>query len=259
MNVSMKETRRLTFVITLFVLVATGALAQEVNRYPKVWAFRELRAALMNQKLIAQIAFPANKRGIDLKVSGYWDQKRVTSLVENEGIGIEIGEVAVVTDVILKGMHIEIHLNGGGYGDFGDNFWASIAELGTVPTSDRDRNKLRGKRPGGSRINLRFDRDIQVEDLDAARLVAWLSPVVDTSVWESVQALPEEVREAVERGEFQVGMTKAVIFSIHGEPKDRSVNMEVDPPVERWMYQPDATTTVILTFVGGKVSKIDEI
>ena len=235
-----------------FMYANGRGVPDEINDATEAEAAQQIRATLLTQRMVARVTFPASNNGIDLWVNGSWNPSDVTRRIKDDGVGIEIGDLAVVTDVKLKGKHIEIHLNGGGYGTALDIFTTTTSDFG---------NRT-GKQAGGSRINLRFDRDIRRGDFDPGQLAAWLSPVVDASVLlgqAAVRELPDELRAAAERGEIRVGMSKAVIFAVRGEPTDRSVNVDVDPPVEKWIYLTNATTTVIVTFIRGKVSKIDEI
>lgn len=238
--------------LTLAVVVAP-VLGQELNGSYKRQAEQALDDMLMGQTCVARVAFPAWKDGIDIDLAGDWDPSRVTRRIKDHGVGIEIGEAAVVTDVKLKKDRIEIHLNGGGYGTFGDAMLGSSSDM---------RRGDSAKRSGGSRINLRFGRKIRVEDVEPLKLIAWLAPILDAAALERRQALaeiPEEFRDAAERGEIVVGMSKKTVFAVLGEPKDRSVDAAADPPVEKWIYEPDAITTLIVTIQAGVVTKVDRI
>ncbi len=216
---------------------------------------KKLESLLLGKRLVAKVAFPGYKTGIDLKTDGTWDQRWATRMIKEHGVGIDVGDAAAVTAVKLKGNHIEIHLNGGGFGTAGDVFMTSDA-------TRHAREGAGGKVPGGSRINLRFDHPVSVEDIDdLGRLAGYLEPVVDTSSLRqdiAKQTLPAEFKEAASKGEIVVGMDKATVFAIIGEPKNKSVDLNSDPPTEKWQYELKNLKTRVVTFKGGKVTSITD-
>ncbi len=242
-------------ILTILILgiVPSGA-GQELVRANRGEYQNKLESLLVNKRLVAKVAFPAWKTGIDLKADGTWNQRWATRNIKEHGVGIEVGDAATVTAVYLKEKHIEIHLNGGGFGTAADIMLSSNRKL-------EARESLGGKAPGGSRINLRFDRPINETDLEPAKLMTYLEPLVDcSSLRQDVakQAVSDEFKEAAKRGEIVAGMDKATVFAISGEPKSKSVDMNVDPPLEKWQYELKDLKTRIITFKEGKVIKITD-
>lgn len=247
----------LPFVLAL--LVGGGSLQsanrQELKGDEKKEAEAKLEEFFLNKRLISRVTFPAYKSGIELKTDGTWDNKWATRMIKDHGVGIEVDDAATVTAVVLKEKHIEIHLNGGGAGTFGDSLMTSRAK--------RDaRESGAGKAPGGSRINLRFERPIGHEDIDDLNtLAAYFEPLVDISSLRreaSKQAIPEEFKEAAAEGRVVIGMDKATVFAIMGDPKNKMVDMSGDVPIEKWQFDLPDLTTRIVTFREGKVTKVDE-
>ena len=236
-------------------LAGAFANAEELKGPIKEQAQKQLEALFLNKQLVAKVTFPAHQSGIDLKTDGTWDMKLVTRTIKDRGVGIEVDEKASVTNVKLKGDVIEIHLNGGGVGTLGDSLM-----MGSSKKAARDLGT--GKAPGGSRINLRFGRDITGEDIrDMDKLIAYLDPVVDASSLRQAakrNAIPDEFKEAAARGEVVAGMDKATVFAIMGDPKNKIVDMNVDPPAEKWRFELKDLKTRIVTFKQGKVAKVDE-
>jgi len=210
----------------------------------------QLETNLLNKKVISKIVFPASHLGIDVSIDGKWDMKKATRCIKDCGMGIDVGDAAVITNVKLKSEHIEIHLNGGGAGTFADNF------LGV------DRSSEGGKVPGGSRINLHFNRPITFEDIqDLSRLASYLEPVVDPSAINQAAALaaiPAAFKRAADDGQVVQGMDKATVFAIMGEPKNKNVDMSGDVPVEKWQFDLANLKTRIVTFMQGIVVKVTE-
>ncbi|HWN82049.1 MAG TPA: hypothetical protein VNM87_08135, partial [Candidatus Udaeobacter sp.] len=105
--------------------------------------------------------------GIDLSPSGLWSVRDAQLSIEEHGIGVKKGDAAKITAIKLHDEYIEFHLDGGGAGVFAQGFGP-------------DRSKELDKVEGGSRINLRFDRQITHGDVqDLGRIVSFLEPVVD--------------------------------------------------------------------------------
>lgn len=209
------------------MLLNVPASAQELEGRAEDEAQEYLEELLMGQRLVANVPFPAQRDGIDLQVDGCWDQGDVTCRIKDHGVGLEIDEPALVTDVKLRSKHIEIHVNGGGYGTFGDSLLSGMS-----PTGQKT-----NKRSAGSRINLRFDRDITAQDIDAAKLPQWLAPLVNTTASQrqaAMASIPEEFRDEASRGEVVVGMSKETVFAILREPVQKHVDLAQTPPVERW-------------------------
>jgi hypothetical protein len=227
----------------------------ELTEASRVEYQKKLEAFLLNKHLVAKVTFPASKNGIDVKTDGTWDQRWATRNIKEHGVGIDIGETAAVTAVYLRPKHIEIHLNGGGAGTFGDSFWTGSSKM-------ESRARSGGKVAGGSRINLKFDRPITEEDIrDLGRLASYLEPVVDTSSLHqdiAKQNLPEEFKAAAAKGEIVVGMDKQTVFAILGEPKNKTVNVSADPPLEKWQYELRDLKTRVVTFKEGKVAKVTD-
>ncbi|MFC1537419.1 hypothetical protein ACFL4P_01180 [Gemmatimonadota bacterium] len=205
----------------------------------------KLESILMNKTLIAKVTFPASNKGIDLKIDGTLNNKKITRTLKDKGIGIEIGSPATVTTVKLKDKDIEVHLNGGGHGTFMDRM-----------ISDDKSGKSGGVQSGGSRINLKFDRDITEEDIVIEKLAGWLEPVVETGALAkdiALKNIPEEFKEAAEKGEILVGMDKKTVFAIMGEPKEKKVDLDKTPPVEKWQYELKSMEIMVITIEKGKV------
>lgn len=236
--------------LVLLFSVSSGQVYAKLSDDKKKECEKKLEDILMNKTLVAKVVFPASKDGIDLKIDGTWDNKKVTRRIKDKGIGIQIGDPATVTTVKLKDQHIEIHLNGGGHGTFMDRM-----------ISDDKSGKRGGIQSGGSRINMHFNRDVTEEDIAIEPLAKWLEPLVETDALAqdiALQNIPEEFKEAAEKGEIVEGMDKQTVFAILGEPKDKKVDLDVDPPVEKWQYELKSMEIMVVTFEKGKVAKIDK-
>lgn len=253
----MRRLQSVSCLLVFLVSLAPSVFARQgLTKQAREDAQKDLQAIFLNKQLVAKVTFPAYKDGLDVKIDGTWDLKWVTRQIKDHGVGIEIGDKASVTDLKLKEESIEVHLNGGGAGTFADAMLTSKAKK-TL------REGAGGKAPGGSRINLRFGRPITQDDLkNLEQLISYLEPVVDTTSLQQVakrQLIPEEFKEAAAKKLVVIGMDKATVFAIMGEPKAKSVDLNSEPPVEKWQFELPNLKTRIVTFKEGKVVKIDEM
>lgn len=243
------------FALLVVALVFAGsAEAQLVQGTDKKTCQAQIETFLLNTRVVAKVTFPASAKGIDLSLDGEWDQKETSKRIKNGGGGIDIDNPATVTQVKLKDDLLEVQLNGGGFGTFMDQLASSAAQK-------QDRS-VTGKASGGSRVNLKFNKAVKCEALtDAGNMINLLAPILDAralNVAAAQQALAPEWAEAAAAKRVDVGMDKATVFAIFGEPKQKLVDLAADVPVEKWQYElPDLKTRVI-TFREGKVAKIDE-
>lgn len=231
------------------------ASAQAMTKAQRAEAQTKLDSFLFNKMLVARVTFPAYKDGINLKTDGSWDSRSVTRAIKDHGVGLEPGDRASVTAVKLGDNRLEIHLNGGGAGTLMDSLMTSDAKKNAREASG-------GKLPGGSRINLQFGRIITPEELaDLNTLAAYLEPLVDTAALKQAamrQAIPEKFKEAAAQGLVVLGMDKATVFAIMGEPKSKNVDTSGDVPIEKWVFELKDLKTRVVTFKAGEVVKIDE-
>ena len=245
--------KRITLACLLGILFPLALASKPPIQADRKALQQKLEEFLLNKRLVAKVAFPGYKTGIDLKSDGTWNQRMATRMIKEHGVGIEVGDAASVTAVKVSGDHIEIHLNGGGFGTAGDVFMSS-------DKTRQARDAAGGKVPGGSRINLHFGHPVTEEDIsDLGRLADYLDPVVDTaSLRQDVmkQNIPEEFKEAASKGEIVEGMNKETVFAILGQPKSKNVDMNADPPLEKWQYELKDLKTRIVTFKEGKVIKV---
>lgn len=132
-----------------------------------------------------------------------------------------------------------------------------------MATTEKQRDQRKGsngKVPGGSRINLRFDRPVTEADVDnLGRLAACLEPLVDASSLKQEIArmdLSPRDRNAAERGQIAVGMDKKTVFATLDEPKAKTVDMSGEDPIEKWQYELKDLKNQVITFRQGKVTKV---
>ena len=177
---------------------------------PKKEMTEKLEKIMLLKRLLPKIPLPAAHNGIDLKINGEFDRKKISKLLKISGVGVKVDEPAVITHIKLKGKHIEIHLNGGGYGTFSDMLGSAL--LGTKIF----RGDEGGTLAAGSRINLRFDRRIEPEDITPEKLAGWLDILLDASGLLPKAAEPDETIDQPRRPQ---PLPKAGKFDVEGQAR----------------------------------------
>ena len=121
-------------------------------------------------------------------------------------------------------------------------------------------NKVGGgyKRAGGSRINFRYQRDLNDRDLDPELFLVFMSRVLDTSEIKDpleVKAMPVEFRDAINSKTLREGMTYQMVLMSVGDPDQKKVDDTTDSSLrETWFYIKDGHRWVV-KFENGKVAK----
>lgn len=124
----------------------------------------ELRRAFMGKQLILRIDMPGTHNGVDLHLDrdDPMDWKQYSQRIKNFGISIPKGRAAMVTSLVVKKDLIEIQLDGGGFGTFGDDASTTVSTY--VPKSGYENDLERDiKRETDSARRRRLEADLSRE------------------------------------------------------------------------------------------------
>jgi hypothetical protein len=222
-----------------FPILVAGVLVLNVVATGSVLAQDEahLRKALEGKRITLKMDMPATSEGVDVYpgTNRPVDYDKVGKRMKKEGIALKDGEAARITKVKVKGNHIEIQLNGGGYGTFGD-------ALGQLKNQDADsgtaqqmrfQNQRTEKLAGGSRFNLRYPNGVDADDATAAAVVRALEEyatfpagVVTTVVTHTSysQGSGGVSDQASSPGSVRKGMSAEEVAASVGAPGSTSTN-----------------------------------
>ena len=237
-------------VIMGFSLFPLGALAGTSGSAKKA-----LTQLLLGKEVKSRLQLPATKEGIDVFYSREGkriderglDTKALTKWLKERGVGVDANQTVTITDVKIDSDKIEVHLAGGGEGRRG-----SKHEEEKTPVY---------MRPGGSRVNFRYGRDLTDADLDPKAFLVFLGRIVDTSEISQTadtRSVPEEFRGAVRAGDVQEGMTYQMVLLSLGEPEQKKINESTEGNLsETWFYMKDGHRWVV-EFSNGRVSKVQK-
>ena len=209
-----------------------------------------LRKLLLDRQVTARVAFPATESGIELFTDGKWDMKRVQEAIADKGIGVEQAATASITDIKLKSKEIVIHLDGGG----------SVQKLATASVADSKDKSDKARR--GSRITLRFERQLTTDDVQALdQLVSYLEPLVDPSLIRQELKYPPRPSESaagIKRGPTVRGMTMTDVVAALGLPRFKHVDTRGGQQIAKWHYDLPDNKVRVITFQGGDVLMVEE-
>ena len=95
----------------------------------------ELHRAFVGKQLVLRIDMPGTHQGVNLHMDRDepMDWKEYSQRLKNFGVSIPKGGAAMVTSLVVKKDLIEIQLDGGGFGTFGDDTGTSVSTY--VPKS----------------------------------------------------------------------------------------------------------------------------
>ena len=100
-----------------------------------------LRRTLEGQQIRVRIDMPGSEQGVDVYpgTSQKVNYPQHAGRLKRFGTAIRSGDIAMITKIRLKGDHLEVHLDGGGYGTFGDET-SSDVYVPTLEKTEREKN-----------------------------------------------------------------------------------------------------------------------
>ncbi|HEY9013506.1 MAG TPA: hypothetical protein VIM84_00405, partial [Gemmatimonadales bacterium] len=154
----------------LCVAIASPLHAQDEGR---------LRKALEGKRITLKMDMPATSEGVDVYPGSNHavDFDKVGKRMKKHGVALHDGESARITKVKVKDDVIEIQLNGGGYGTFGDALKSSSENRGAdsgIARQMKNQNMRTEKAAAGSRFNLRYPNGVDSDDMTAGAVIAAL-------------------------------------------------------------------------------------
>jgi hypothetical protein len=253
MHLVPKNRRAALLAATVLLALASARIATlhaATNEKAKV-AFTKL---LLGKDVKSLLDLPAYKDGLDLYINPKSDKrldergidlKDLAKYLKEKGVGVERDEWVTVTDVKVDSDRIEVQLGGGGEGK--------------GASKDAEENGAGYKRAGGSRINLRFGRNLTDDDLKLETILPLLNRVLDTGKIGASLVLKDvdpEFQDAVRAKDIVKGMPYKLVLMSAGEPDQKKVEDSTDDSLhEVWYYMRDGRRWVV-RFLNGKVEKV---
>jgi len=213
----------------------------------------QLTTLLLGKDVRALVDLPAYKDGLDVyyvpKSNKRTDERGVdleemTKWLKAKGVGVERDEWVTITNVKIDSDKVEIHLEGGGEGRRGSNHANKVGAS--------------YKRAGGSRLNLKFQKDLNDTDIAPQYILAFMARMLDVSRIEQKleqKEMPQELRAAIEAHTVTENMTYEMVLMSFGDPDQKKVDESSDSNLrETWFYLKNGHRWVV-HFENGKVVK----
>jgi hypothetical protein len=191
-----------------------------------------LRKALEGKRITLKMDMPATSAGVDVYPGSGRpvDYDKVGKRMKKEGIALRDGEAARITKIKVKDDLIEVQLNGGGYGTFGDGLGSALknqaADSGEAQQM-KYQNLRAEKLAGGSRFNLRYPNGVDADAMTPAGVVhaleeyatfpAEIATITQASYTSASTSTPSQAGTA-SPAEIRKGMSPDEIAGIAGAP-----------------------------------------
>jgi len=216
-------------------------------------AQEQLNTLLLGKDVKALVDLPAYKDGLDVyyvpRSNKRTDERGVdleemTKWLKDKGVGVDRDEWVSITNVKIDGDKVEIHLEGGGEGRRGSNHANKVGAS--------------YKRAGGSRLNLKFQKDLTDTDIAPQNILTFMARLLDVSRIEQKlqeKEMAPELRGAIEAHTVQENMTYEMVLMSFGDPDQKKVDESDDTNLrETWFYLKNGHRWVV-RFDNGKVVK----
>jgi hypothetical protein len=204
----------------VLAIATTSLYAQDEGR---------LRKALEGKRITLKMDMPATAEGVDIYpgTSHPVDYDKVGIRMKRQGVAIHDGESARITKVKVKDDLIEIQLNGGGFGTFGDGLRALGKNKGAdsgMAAQMKYQNQRADKLAAGSRFNLRYPNGVDSDALTPAAVVQALDEyatfpqgMAAATTQVSYSSAPDLVPSSA-KGGLHKGMSIEEVDAIAGKP-----------------------------------------
>src|SRR5271167_2329539 len=155
----------------------------------------QLNTLLLGKDVKALVDLPAYKDGLDVYYIPLANKRtddrgidlaEMTKWLKAKGVGVQRDEWVTITNVKIDSDKVEIHLEGGGEGRRGSNHANKVGAT--------------YKRAGGSRLNLKYQKDLNDTDIAPQNIIRFMSRLLDISRIEqklSEKDMPPELRNAI--------------------------------------------------------------
>ena len=141
---------------------------------------------------------------------------------------IERDEWVTITNVKIDSDKVEIHLEGGGEGRRGSNHANKVGAS--------------YKRAGGSRLNLKYQKDLNDTDIAPQNILTFMARLLDVSRIEQKlqeKEMAPELRAAIEAHTVQENMTYEMVLMSFGDPDQKKVDESDDTNLRENLVLPE--------------------
>ena len=238
----MSSHNKTSWIVWAVLPALVAALLSAAQASTSKGAQAQLNTLLLGKDVKALVDLPASKDGLDVYFipssnkhvdSRGVDMEEMTKWLKAKGVGVERDEWATITNVKIDSDKIEIHLEGG-------------------------EGRRGSKHARGSRLNLKFQKDLKDSDIAPQNILRFMSRLLDVSRIELMleeKGMPAELRKAIESHTVVENMTYQMVLIAFGDPDEKKVDdVDANNLKETWFYLKSGHRWVI-HFENGKVAK----
>jgi hypothetical protein len=248
----------------LAILLVPCSLALAENTPPPRIS-KETRQEIVhafNEELVyIRTNFPMGKTGLKLKDGTVTPSgAELQRLMALWGPATKPGDLARISDVIIKEDHIRFEINGG---PIKKQKWYQHIQISgansSVPVAPSDSSA----NARGSFVDLYFDK--YVPEMTGPELKKLLNPVFDFDSKSAVDAYLEtvspQVKDAIKSHHVLVGMNHEMVIYAKGRPpkkvREHADGVQGDVEYEEWIYGEPPQDVDFVRFVGDEVVRVE--
>lgn len=207
-------------------------------------------------------SLPSGKEGLIIHAGKPVSDEMLQRALFSHGAAVNPGDPVQITALQFKKTQIYVLLNGGGKRktSWRDRIQVGIMGLPTASVSP-DNN---GTEPSAAGSTIILDFGGPIPNMTPDEMKQMLAPVLNFSKERSSavqwsQTLPPEMQKAITEKRAIVGMTREMVEAAIGKPdkKVRERNLDGDE-TEDWIYGQPPAITVFVTFIGEKVTRVEQ-
>jgi hypothetical protein len=218
----------------------------------------ELIRGLVSEYANVKILLPRSKKPLDFDANGTWDKKAWEDTAKQFGPAARNGDQIQITKIAIQDSSIVFEINGG---IKSGRKWYDGIQIGGIGGNTTPVSRGNSNATSGTYIALQFHKPL--EPMKSADVKKMLAPIFDfdrhsaTELY--VDALPPEVKQAIQDKRVTVGMTREQVILAVGRPTHKSRETDKDGlEVEDWVFgQPPGKITFV-TFNGEKVIRVKD-
>src|SRR5271169_5930785 len=219
---------------------------------------REEIVHAFNEELVyIRVSFPVGQTGLKLKKGTVTPSgPELQHLMALWGPAAKPGDLARISDVVIKDDHIRFEINGGPIKK--QKWYRHITIVGassSVPVAPSDPSA----NARGSFVDLYFDP--YVPEVAGPELKQLLRPVFDFDSKSALDAYLEtvslQVKEAIKNHHVLVGMNHAMVIYAKGRPPKKVRERDGEVEYEEWIYGTPPQDVDFVRFVGDEVVRVE--
>ena len=201
--------------------------------------------------------FPMGKTGLRIKDGTVTPSgAELQQLMAMWGPAAKPGDLARITDVVIKPNYIRLEINGGP--EKKGKWYQHIQIQGSAPVAVTPGGE-QPKNPRGSYVELYFDKF--VPEMSGPELKDLLWPVFDFDSKSSLEAylesVPPKVRDAIQHHQVLVGMNQQMVIYAKGRPPRRIREQDGGTNYEEWIFGTPPEDVDFVRFVGDEVVRVE--